>query len=697
MRSAGSPSTRMVNVSSAWPGAYDAAGRVSVVVDPLGNRTSYAYDANDNVTTLTTPIGTTTYVYDADKELADQTDANGRRTTFAYDGDGRRTNERWLTSSGGTVETLTYTYDADGELTGATDPNATLTFTYDSGGNQLTAATSSTAGQPSVTLTSGYDTIHDRTTLSDNLATAGLITYTYDGDQRLTELDQSFGGTAGPQVTFTYDSGGRMTFESRTIGGSGTQINTTLSYDAANRVTTIQDASYTFGFPTGTTTPLATYVYGYDNANRVTTEVNAEGTVTYTYNADGELTAASGSRTESYSYDSGGNRTMTGYSVGTDNELASGAGYTYAYDAEGNLTSETQTSGGTAVTTFSYDYRNRLTGETERSSPGGTITLQATYTYDALNRRIGTDVNGTQTWMVWDGQNPYAQFNGSGTLEERYLYGPAVDEILARTSLGGTTAWYLTDRLGSVRDIVDTSGNELDHIVYDSFGNVSSESQPSNGDQFKFAGIQYDALDGLYFDNARFYDSPVGRFVSQDPTSFASGDLNLYRYSYNNPTDGTDVSGLQFTPDDYLLTNDRYRAAVAKANALLRENAKLKGVGKFNEGEFEVKNPEGKLHLDIDAKIATPIRSLTDIPMLPVNMYNNAQMKKQIDEALKQMKIEWINLINIWNALERNRKPEQLPPYPLPPFKPPFELVPPLDSPILMPVIIPDDPYPTVA
>ena len=52
---------------------------------------------------------------------------------------------------------ISYTYDADSELTGVSDANATLTFTYDSGGRQLTAATSGTAGQPNVTLTSGYD------------------------------------------------------------------------------------------------------------------------------------------------------------------------------------------------------------------------------------------------------------------------------------------------------------------------------------------------------------------------------------------------------------------------------------------------------------------------------------------------------------------------------------------------------------
>ena len=55
-----------------------------------------------------------------------------------------------------------------------------------------------------------------------------------------------------------------------------------------------------------------------------------------------------------------------------------------------------------------------------------------------------------QTWTVYDGANPYADFNSAGTLQTRFVYGPAVDEILPRNSAGGVTGWYLTDRLGTV-------------------------------------------------------------------------------------------------------------------------------------------------------------------------------------------------------------------------------------------------------
>ena len=42
----------------------------------------------------------------------------------------------------------------------------------------------------------------------------------------------------------------------------------------------------------------------------------------------------------------------------------------------------------------------------------------------------------------------------------------------------------------------------------------------------------------------RWYDSTVGRWLSQDPSGFVAGDANLYRYVGNSPTSATDPSGL---------------------------------------------------------------------------------------------------------------------------------------------------------
>ncbi len=90
---------------------------------------------------------------------------------------------------------------------------------------------------------------------------------------------------------------------------------------------------------------------------------------------------------------------------------------------------------------------------------------------------------------------------------------------------------------------MNSSGTDVDHIVYDPYGNIVTETNASNGDRFEFAGMQYDTATGIYYDHARFYDPAIGRFISQDPKGFKAGDTNLYRYSKNSPTVDVDPSG----------------------------------------------------------------------------------------------------------------------------------------------------------
>ena len=557
--------------------AYDADGRLASITDSVGNTTSYAYDADGRQTSTTDPNGyVSTKTYDADGEVITSVDADGRQTNYGYDARGRQVSEAWIGAGGSTVETIATAYDAAGQTTSITDGTTTLASTYDLDGRQLTASTSGTAaGQPSVTLTSSYAPDGSRVGLADDLSSAGATASTYDAADRLTNLAASYGGAGGPQVALGYDPAGNLTAITRTdnatsgggsgnanagggsgglqtngaggVGGTGpgggggsssATIVTNLAYDAADRVTGITDQ-----VAGGAT--LDAQTYGYDAADRLTAETNAEGSATYAYDNINQLIGVTGAAAAAYSYDANGNRTMAGYATATGNETTSGAGYTYTYDQDGNLTSMTQASTGD-VWAYTWDYRNRLTAAVE-TAPGGAVLAQSSYTYDPLDRRIGVDetVAGaeTKTSTVYDGVNAYADFDGSGALLVRYLDGPGADQVLARTSASGATAWYLADHEGSIRDLVSTTGAVIDHVAYDAYGDVTSETSPSSGDRFKFDGMAWDAAIDLYYDNARYYDPATGKFISQDPLGFSAEDANISRFVENDPTDFTDPSG----------------------------------------------------------------------------------------------------------------------------------------------------------
>ena len=79
--------------------------------------------------------------------------------------------------------------------------------------------------------------------------------------------------------------------------------------------------------------------------------------------------------------------------------------------------------------------------------------------------------------------------------------------------------------------------------------------------------MQYDATIGQYFDNARWYGTGGGRFLSQDPRAFAAGDVNLYRFVGNDPTDASDPSGLEATT--FLVGGMMFLGGVAAAPIII--------------------------------------------------------------------------------------------------------------------------------
>jgi len=291
--------------------------------------------------------------------------------------------------------------------------------------------------------------------------------------------------------------------------------------------------------------------------------VNEDGTSNYTYDSTSQLTAADHDyqADESYTYDANGNRTMTGYSTGTNNRLLNDGTHTYIYDNEGNRTKKTVTATGEA-TEFEWDHRNRLVRVTHLDSIGDPIqTLD--YVYDVLDQRIEKSdtpaIGPTYTQRyVYDGQHLALKF-GANVLANRYLHGPVIDQILADERVSSLSSasdvlWPLVDNLGTVRDLAEHDSGTGDtvivnHISYDAFGGSRAETNAAVDHLFGYTGRDWDADADLQYNRARWYDPAVGRWLSEDPIGFKAGDANLSRYVGNQATGKTDPSGLiEFQP-----------------------------------------------------------------------------------------------------------------------------------------------------
>jgi RHS repeat-associated protein len=550
--------------------AYDAAGNMTSLTDPVANVTSWVYDAHNRVIEETNELSDTRYFeYDVAGNLVEKTDRNGLVTQFTYDNLYRLTQEVWLDGVN-TVNTLDFTYDDASQMLTAADDVSSYAYTYN-GLGQVTLIEIDNGG-PLVELVQEFTPVGSRSLLAASFDDGGGMDddfqniFYFDNLQRMVQIDQSGvqGGNtvAEKRVNFAYNAAGQFTAINRykdLDGGSGNLVATTaIDYDDIGRLT---DLTHTHD-----TTTIADYDWTFDAFSRVTSMsftalVGDDGSSAYTYDDTNQVTGADHDfqTDETYEYDENGNRTMSGYVVDDNNLTTSDGTHDYEYDDEGNRTKNTHSSSGDYVT-YEWDHRNRLTGVEFRTSAHA-LTKRVEYEYDLFNRRISkrVDDDGDTNFdwaqrFVYDGEDVVLVFDDTGSLTNRYLHGPAVDQILADEDALGEVLWPLADNLGTVRDLVDNDGDVVNHLTYNSFGAITSQTAPSLEPLYTYTGREWDADVELYFYRARWYDPILGQFISQDPIGFLGGDSNVRRYVANAPVNGSDPSGLYSPSSGALLS-----------------------------------------------------------------------------------------------------------------------------------------------
>ena len=122
------------------------------------------------------------------------------------------------------------------------------------------------------------------------------------------------------------------------------------------------------------------------------------------------------------------------------------------------------------------------------------------------------------------------------------------------------TIWHLSDRLLSIRDLVTGTGERLEHLIYNTFGERADANSVPLG-RMGFQGREFDSSTGDYFFRARFYNSKTGKFNNPDPLVFGAGDSNLYRFVFNRPTGFTDPYGKTVFSESAIL--QRFQVAQA--------------------------------------------------------------------------------------------------------------------------------------
>lgn len=560
-------------------------GQVCSTTNGNNKTTTYAYNADGEVASITAPapLGVTSYTYDSLSRVKTTTDGTGQTNTYLYDAADRLIETAFPTSR--TFDKTGAVYKDNGAVT------KTIDITQEPYSNQVKEVSTSTFYD--------YDTLGQLMKKEyDTTATRYLTPCCGGGGSARAAAVTPVDVPATPKyvMTFTYDAGGNI---SQLVDPSGTTV---YAYDAANQVAKVKEPGGTC--PTTGTAPAAnsgciTFAYdgngseitrtypggttkatSYDNSGRtkrITTKTAGASTLAdigYSYTAtDGsdqtmiqartsyKEVGITANATTNYTYDSLGRVTQAQEKVGS----TVSASWVYGYDKAGNRTSQTRagSTGATAGTlTYTYNAANELTSATgdtnswtyngvgDQTKNGATGDTSIISTRGQVNNIGATDFAyvgaGNADLTNAEGDDYYSsplgatgQKNGARTLS--FTRAPS-GEILGERSTAAPTQYFSTDLIGSVSGLLSPSGAFVGGYSYSPYGETrsSTNNASTTANTVRYIGMNKTAGVDTYKLGARYYDSTIGRFSQQDPSGQES---NPFAYASSNPINLADPTG----------------------------------------------------------------------------------------------------------------------------------------------------------
>ncbi|QDT31466.1 RHS repeat domain-containing protein [Thalassoglobus polymorphus] len=394
-----------------------------------------------------------------------------------------------------------------------------------------------------------YDAVGNRSLMID--PDGGRFSYSYDSLNRIKIVENP----QAERTTFSYDADSRRALK---ILANGTRAS--FTYDAASNITTLANLK-------SDSSVISKFDYQYDKAGNRTVSLEADGSrVTWSYDAKNQITEDYRTGTVPYRntfmYDPAGNRLLknesgarTTYSYDAANQLSNSVDAngttTYTFDADGNQQLVQAPDNDRTTTTWDYENKTTLV-----ELPSG---IRNTMSYEPDGLRVKLEESTGTKKFIWDDQNYLAESDENDDINVVYTnepnyYGNLVSQY-RKSGVVWTPGFYHYEALGSTRQLTDNAETITDTYLYDAWGNVINSSG-STENPFQFTGnVGYysDVDTENQYIRARIYSPTIGRWCSIDPLGFVGG-VNVY-LAYFIPR-FIDPSGTQLDHDGGYLHPD---------------------------------------------------------------------------------------------------------------------------------------------